>query len=756
MEAEIIAELILIGGEDPVDPGHPDHDGAGGLLGDFATANSIDLENNSDPDNPVVMAYKGARHNFTLVVTDASYGTHNPRYVRRMLQDAKNLLGAGPPVPDELHFVGRQACSICHYDINVEYDSQAHGLDFLTAHGRDLVYGYGGGCAPCHSVGFDEPFGFNLDGSTPELESIGCEECHGMGSDHIYGPSPSNINRLPLAEDTCWDCHVTSYKVMDTNPDATNDTDLYEKIPGKVSVHHPQTLALAGTYGYNRDNEPGTHFSINNTCVTCHLTQNPSAIDHTDASLHIDFEACAGCHTSAGNAQAIFEAMEADIIADLIEIGGEDPAVPGSPDPDGAGGLLGDFAIANSIDLVNNADPDNANVKAYKGARHNYEFILSDKSKGAHNPGYIRRMIADAKELLGIVVPPHYVGSTACATCHSGKYSTFIESGHPYKLNKVENGIPPTYPFTTLPPNPPTGYTWDDVTYVIGGYGWKARFIDSQGYIVTGTDVQWNFQTSEWVAYHAADPPGTLPYDCGACHTTGWVASGAGGPHQDDLPGMYGTFAEQGVTCEACHGMGSEHILDPSPANIIKDSSSFLCGMCHIRGVPNRILVSGNLVKHHEQFNEMLASPHSDALTCNTCHDPHSSTKYDDIAAGTGVIAACTDCHAAASHQVSGAMGSLDCTDCHMPLGAKSAVSTGTGLHLKGDMRNHIWKIDTTGVEFADYFSTDGTDTWITPDINGKVTLNLAWACMQCHDGDSAFSIESYVLAVSRASGIHE
>ena len=70
-----------------------------------------------------------------------------------------------------------------------------------------------------------------------------------------------------------------------------------------------------------------------------------------------------------------------------------------------------------------------------------------------------------------------YVGHDACQPCHSAIYDDYIQSGHPYKLNKVEGGTPPTYPFSEVP-SPPDGYTWDDVTYVIGGYGWKARFLD--------------------------------------------------------------------------------------------------------------------------------------------------------------------------------------------------------------------------------------------------------------------------------------
>ena len=63
------------------------------------------------------------------------------------------------------------------------------------------------------------------------------------------------------------------------------------------------------------------------------------------------------------------------------------------------------------------------------------------------------------------------------------------------------DGKAPTYPFTKIE-KLPEGYTWNDISYVIGGY-WKARFMDKKGYIITdkpGATVsdtkylnQWNF-----------------------------------------------------------------------------------------------------------------------------------------------------------------------------------------------------------------------------------------------------------------------
>ncbi|MCP4285910.1 MAG: hypothetical protein GY792_15885, partial [Gammaproteobacteria bacterium] len=161
-----------------------------------------------------------------------------------------------------------------------------------------------------------------------------------------------------------------------------------------------------------------------------------------------------------------------------------------------------------------------------------------------------------------------YVGSEKCGECHEAEYQKFILSGHPYKLTKIVNSEPPAFPYDDVTggvTEPPAGYTWDDVSYVIGGYGWKARFIDQNGYIITGDEdatTQWNYINEDaeldagWVPYHAGEEK---PYNCGTCHTTGYQPEG----HQDDMEGIIGTWVFPGVQCEECHGPGNLHSADP-------------------------------------------------------------------------------------------------------------------------------------------------------------------------------------------------
>ena len=397
----------------------------------------------------------------------------------------------------------------------------------------------------------------------------------------------------------------------------------------------------------------------------------------------------------------------------------------------------------------------------------------------------------------GDTVARTYVGSETCGTCHPGIYATFLNTGHPYKLNPVENGEMPTYPFSSIDgalamvgdddvdsddPDPNIGGTdnalgtpasYDDVSYVIGGFGWKARFMDADGYIVTGSSVQYNLATEAMSAYHNNEQ-GKV-FNCGNCHTTGWkrYTSEEGDDRnlerQGDLPGMDGTFAAAGIQCESCHGAGSEHVVGPSSDNITevataRTTEQFLaddmaygapvaCSDCHTRdgekdypsyeGGVGLILASGGLIRHHEQNDELQGinpddpdagptGPHA-AHDCTTCHDPHTTTKYMAISGDSpGVRTTCTTCHAAADYELTGGMAGLDCTDCHMPALAKSALSTaavGSGP-VTGDIKSHIFRIDLSA---ADQFTADGAYAY--PWITGT------FACQTCHNGEPTFEI---------------
>ena len=323
-----------------------------------------------------------------------------------------------------------------------------------------------------------------------------------------------------------------------------------------------------------------------------------------------------------------------------------------------------------------------------------------------------------------------------------------MKSGHPWKLNPVVDGNPPDYPFTEVP-EPPEGYTWDDILYVIGGYNWKARFIDKDGFIITGNEngtTQYNFANpvvgneAGWAAYH---PGEQKVYDCGTCHTTGYSALPPDA-HQDDLPGLIGTWAEPGITCERCHGPGSLHVADPSGVHPEVDRDAELCGECHLRGAPEEVNASGGFIRHHEQYEELFQSKHI-TLDCVVCHDPHVGVVQLRQAGEQTTRTQCENCHFQnAKYQDSAVHPAVaDCIDCHMARVTKSAV--GNAEKFTGDIRTHLMAID---AEQIGQFTEDGSVA--------LSQLGLNFACRSCHvEGGMAMPKTDEEL-IEKAIGYHD
>lgn len=325
-----------------------------------------------------------------------------------------------------------------------------------------------------------------------------------------------------------------------------------------------------------------------------------------------------------------------------------------------------------------------------------------------------------------------YIGSEACQACHADIYASFRKTGHPYKLNEAKDvQNPDYYPFTTVP-NPPPGVSWSDVSMVIGGFWWKARFIDTLGYIITGDSVQYNPATGGWVAYHSGE---TVPYDCGPCHMTGYKDTG----HQNGKEGLIGTWALNGIQCEECHGPGSVHQQDPYNVDMVVDRSNGLCAKCHIRGESNKIPASGGFIRHHEQWNEMSRTKHA-ALKCVDCHDPHIGLHPSNPDRAAAIKLKCENCHIKETESFKnsginhyGSSAGPDCIDCHMPKADKSATASGP---YEGDLRSHLCRINID--PNAEMFTSDGHYA------NGYLTLE--YTCLTCHsDKDKTWAANNAV-----------
>jgi len=350
-----------------------------------------------------------------------------------------------------------------------------------------------------------------------------------------------------------------------------------------------------------------------------------------------------------------------------------------------------------------------------------------------------------------------YVTSSVCAGCHEEISSVFFMSGHAYKLNPVVDGQPPEYPFTEVP-NPPEGYTWDDISYVIGGYNWKARFIDQEGYIITGPPgTRGDAAAAEgyvnmylfanpivgtevgWGTYHLGEEK---PYTCGTCHTTGYNPNG----NQDDLPGLVGTWAEPGITCEECHGPGSLHMADPYGVSMDIDRDAEQCGDCHIRGAIESVNASGGFIKHHEQYEELFQSKHV-TIDCVICHDPHAGVVQLRMAEKDTPTTRtqCENCHFEQAMFQDSKVHPLvaACIDCHMPRVTKSAV--GNAEMFTGDIRTHLMAINPTQIG---QFSEDGSEA--------LSQLGLDFACRSCHVEGGSATVKTDEELIDKSFGYHD
>jgi hypothetical protein len=292
------------------------------------------------------------------------------------------------------------------------------------------------------------------------------------------------------------------------------------------------------------------------------------------------------------------------------------------------------------------------------------------------------------------------------------------------------DGEPPEFPFTELD-ELPEGYSWDDISYVISGYNWKARFMDQDGYIITdepgssGNEDylnQYNFANpivgteATWASYLAGEAQ--LPYDCGTCHNTGYSPGG----NQDDLPGIIGTWSEPGVMCEECHGPGGLHIQNPQGVQMMIDRDAETCTRCHHRSDAQSLDISDGFIDNHEKNQDLLPGKHI-VVDCVVCHDPHQGVVQLNMAdAGPTTRTQCETCHVEQAQFQDSLVhaAATDCAGCHMPRLIK--VAAADAEKFTGDMRTHMVSINPIQIE---QFNEEGDQ--ILPEIG------LNYACRQCH-----------------------
>jgi predicted CXXCH cytochrome family protein len=207
-------------------------------------------------------------------------------------------------------------------------------------------------------------------------------------------------------------------------------------------------------------------------------------------------------------------------------------------------------------------------------------------------------------------------------------------------------------------------------------------------------------------------------YECIFCHD-GYPQI----PNGHDAPGAEPVFSgdlPEGIDCQRCHGPGSRHVamagtagatLEKIRATIVNPSRLSpnlrmdLCLQCHLEPTSTRIpslvrrfnrapfsFVAGEPLGafllafdhapgtgHEDKFEIVGSSAYrlrksrcflesKDALTCETCHDPHRAALGEEASRHYSNV--CRQCHAAAFDTLVSAAkhpASNDCVGCHMP-----------------------------------------------------------------------------------------
>jgi len=347
-----------------------------------------------------------------------------------------------------------------------------------------------------------------------------------------------------------------------------------------------------------------------------------------------------------------------------------------------------------------------------------------------------------------------YVGDTACTACHQEKVDAFLRTAHHRtsqpadgnsiagKFNDGDNILKTSNPelFFKMEANdrgffqtavtgisPDTTSRTERFDLVIGSGGKGQTYLYWKGDQLFQLPVTYWTELGQWVnspGYRdgVADFSRRVPPRCLDCHASYFESLAP------PLNRYRNTGFTLGISCEKCHGPGSEHIarqtskapsssahLIVNPAKLSRDRQIDLCALCHagigeLRSAPFSYVPgealdkylelphldpSANIDVHGSQVELLTKSrcyQSADSMTCSTCHNVH--VPQHDL---TAFSERCLSCHKIESCGVYPKLGreiARNCIDCHMPNQQTNLiVSDSNGRKVKPQVRNHWIKV---------------------------------------------------------------
>jgi hypothetical protein len=243
--------------------------------------------------------------------------------------------------------------------------------------------------------------------------------------------------------------------------------------------------------------------------------------------------------------------------------------------------------------------------------------------------------------------------------------------------------------------------------YIIGSGAAGFSYLISRDRYLYQAPITWYSQARRWDAAPGYQQDPVMAWDrpvdpsCLLCHASGLN-------HIYNTVNRYAEkpFRQGGVSCERCHGPGSDHVASAGkmvvPTRLDPERRDDICRQCHLMGAA-RIEKEGRTfaqyrpgdrlaelvsyfvaddpegpalrtTSHVEKLNASRCKQASgDKLWCGTCHDVH--TMPSDASAW--YRAKCEGCHDPQHRPVSKCSRGPACIACHMP--KSTAVDAGHG-----------------------------------------------------------------------------
>ena len=259
-----------------------------------------------------------------------------------------------------------------------------------------------------------------------------------------------------------------------------------------------------------------------------------------------------------------------------------------------------------------------------------------------------------AIRVLDAAPPGEYSGSEACRSCHPDEFARQSKSEHARALALAPQGSPGHWAFgagakatTYVSQVAPDQYLEHGLTY----------YTATKSMALTPGHT-----SSDGLRYRMFDPVASI-LRCFRCHSTGTLRVDAASSVQP---------SELGVHCESCHGPGAAHVKSQgagtirNPGRLNGVSLNVFCGGCHRKppeaGDETDLSNAWNTRHQPDYLSHAACFRNSNgALSCLTCHDPHSTQSRS----AADYDKRCSACHKTVRHR--SAVAARSCVECHMP-----------------------------------------------------------------------------------------